>query len=86
MKAIGRVIVIQPDKDTVEKTKGGLLLMDKDKENIRYKNATVISVGEDVKILKTGDRIKYDKHAGHGVEIDKVDCKIIRTEDVIGIL
>jgi co-chaperonin GroES (HSP10) len=86
MKAIGKVIIIQPDKDVAEKTKGGLLLLDKDKENIRYKNATVISVGDEVDILKSGDRIKYDKHAGHGVEVDKVDYKVIRKDDVIGIL
>lgn len=86
MKAIGKVIIIQPDKDVAEKTKGGLLLLDKDKENIRYKNATVVSVGDEVDILKPGDRIKYDKHAGHGVEVDKVDYKVIRKDDVIGIL
>jgi co-chaperonin GroES (HSP10) len=88
MVAIGRVIIIEPDKEVAEKTKGGILLLEKDKENIRYRNATVISVGDEIdsKVLSPGMRIKYDKHAGHGVEINKVDYKVIRKEDIIGVL
>ena len=87
MKAIGRYIVIQPDKEVVEQTKGGLLLDIKNKENIRYRDATIISVGELVPtIITEGSRIKYDKHAGHGIEIDKEEYKVIKIEDVIGVL
>lgn len=87
MKAVGRYIVIQPDKEIVEKTKGGLLLDSKNKENIRYRDAVVISSGELVsELIKEGCRIKYDKHAGHGIEVNKEEYKVIKIEDVIGIL
>lgn len=87
MKAIGRYIVIQPDKEVVEQTKGGLLLDAKNKENIRYRDATVVSVGELIPdIIVEGSRIKYDRHAGHGIEIEKEEYKVIKIEDVIGVL
>lgn len=87
MKAIGKYIVIQPDKEVVEQTKGGLLLDVKNKENIRYRDATVVSVGSDIPpVITEGCRIKYDKHAGHGIEVDKDEYKVIRIDDVIGIL
>jgi len=37
MKAIGNNVVIVPVKVTGDKTKGGLLLVKKDREDIRYK-------------------------------------------------
>ena len=86
MKAIGKYILIQPDKERAEKTSGGLILNVKDKENIRYKDATVISSGSlSSSVIKEGDRIKYDKHAGHSIEADS-DYRVITVEDVVGIL
>lgn len=84
MEAIGRNIIIEPHKVKVEQTKGGLLLTEKNKENIRYKDATVISVGEHASsVLSKGDKIKYDKHAGHGIEVDGVEYSVIKIEDVV---
>lgn len=86
MKAIGRVVLIEPDKEVVEKTKGGLMLDLKNQENIRYRDATVISIGELVpNVIKEGDRVKYDKHAGHSIEIDG-KYKVIKVEDIVGVL
>ena len=86
MRAIGSNLIITPVKLTIEKTKGGLLLADKDKENIRYKEATVDSVGEDVPVIKVGDRILYDKAAGHGIEPDGKKYLVIKKQDVVVIL
>lgn len=86
MKAIGKVVLIEPDKEVVEKTKGGLMLDVKNQENIRYRDATVVSVGELVSgIIKEGDRIKYDKHAGHSIAVDG-KYKVIKLEDIVGVL
>jgi co-chaperonin GroES (HSP10) len=88
MKAIGKAIVIVPEKDTAKKTKGGLLLNAKDREDIRYIDATVFSVGELIpkEVLKEGDNIKYDRHAGHGLEHNKQSYKVIKIEDVVVVL
>ena len=88
MRAIGRAIVIQPDKDVVEKTNGGLLLDMKNREDIRYRNASIISVGELIPstVLKEGDKVKYDRHAGHGLEFNKTSYTVVKLEDIVVVL
>jgi co-chaperonin GroES (HSP10) len=84
MEAIGRNSIIEPIKARAEETKGGLLLTEKNKENIRYKDAIVVSVGDHASsILAKGDKIKYDKHAGHGIEVDGITYSVIKIEDVV---
>jgi co-chaperonin GroES (HSP10) len=86
MKAIGNNIVILPKKVTAEKTKGGLLLMEKDKENIRYKEAVVVAVSDEIKFLQPGMEIYYDKHAGHGIEFEDENYTVIKLQDVVIVL
>jgi len=86
MKAIGKYIVINPIKDVEVKTKGGLLLAEKQREDIRYRRATVVEPGSDVKVLKTGDEIYYDKSAGFNIEIKGNNYKVIKEFDVVIIL
>ena len=53
MKAIGNnVVIITPVKVTGDKTKGGLLLVKKDREDIRYIKAVIRSVSDDSKSFK----------------------------------
>lgn len=54
MKAIGNNIIISPKKVGLARTEKGLLLKEKDKENIRYKEAIVVSVSDDIKSIKRG--------------------------------
>jgi chaperonin GroES len=86
MKAIGNNIIIMPAKLTIEKTKGGLLLADKDKENIRYKEAIVVSISDSVEVVKVGDKILYDKAAGHGIELNGNKYTVIKLQDIVVIL
>ena len=48
MKAIGRNLIIEAVKQGVAETKGGLLLAERQREDIRYEEAKVISVGNEV--------------------------------------
>jgi chaperonin GroES len=86
MKAIGNNIVISPKKEGLSKTENGLLLKEKDKENIRYKEAIVVSVSKDITCLKPADVIYYDKAAGHGIEFDGQNYQVIRLQDVVIVL
>ena len=52
MKAIGNNIIIKPDKVKTDKTKGGLLIIEKDREDLRYRKATIISISEDINTLQ----------------------------------
>ena len=86
MKAIGKYIVIKPVKETETKTKGGLILAEAQREDIRYRQAKIKSVGNDVKVLKAGNEIYYDRAAGFNIEIKKENYKVIKEHDVVIIL
>ena len=86
MRAIGNYLVIQEIKEKPTKTKGGLLLTDKIKEDIRYKQGVVKSVGSLVQGVKVDDNIYYDKHAGFNVEIDENIFLVIKQQDVVIVL
>ena len=42
MKAVGKNLIIQKEKQGVSKTKGGLLLTENNREDLRYNKAKVI--------------------------------------------
>ena len=86
MKAIGNNIIILPKKGGLSKTENGLLLKEKDKENIRYKEAIVVSVSDDVKGIKEADVIYYDKSAGHGIDFEGHSYQVIKLQDVVIVL
>ncbi len=86
MKAIGRNLIINKHKVGTAKTKGGLLLAESQREDIRYIQADVISVGSEVEGVKPGDHIYYDKHAGHGIEYKGDKYHVIRFQDVVVVL
>ncbi len=83
MKAIGRNLIISKTKEGTTKTKGGLLLAENQREDIRYVEATVVSVGTEVLGVNEKDVIFYDRHAGHKIEIDKQSYRVIKAQDVV---
>ena len=86
MKAIGKYIVKDPIKEVDTTTKGGLILAEKQREDVRYRTAKVKSVGLDVKAIKVGNEIYYDKASGFNIEIKGEMYKVIKEQDVVIIL
>ena len=86
MKAIGKYIVIDPAKESNTKTKGGLLLTENNREDIRYRKGKVITIGTNVVGVNDGDQIYYDRHAGFGIELEKEQFKVIKEQDVVIVL
>ena len=86
MKAIGRNLVIKKVKEGTTKTKGGLLLAENQREDIRYVEANVLSVGSEVAGIKEKDNIYFDRHAGHKIEINKKSFHVIKAQDVVVVL
>tara|TARA_R100000742_G_C4212972_1_gene38829 strand:+ start:64 stop:324 length:261 start_codon:yes stop_codon:yes gene_type:complete len=86
MKAIGKYIVIDPIEESNVKTEGGLILSDKQREDIRYRKAKVINPGTEVKAIEKGNEIYYDRNAGFGIQIKEKQYKIIKEFDVVVIL
>tara|TARA_R110000824_G_scaffold260396_1_gene449019 strand:+ start:674 stop:934 length:261 start_codon:yes stop_codon:yes gene_type:complete len=83
MEAIGKTLIIEKVKEGTTKTKGGLMLAESQREDIRYVEAKVISVGSEVVGIKDNDRIYYDRLAGHKIEMGKEIYHIIRLGDVV---
>ena len=83
MKAIGRNLIIDIKKEGTTTTKGGLLLSENQKDDLRYREAKVISVGIDVEGVKVKDEIFFDRHAGHKIEFNKKIYHIIKLQDVV---
>ena len=86
MKAIGKNIVVLPVKETESKTKGGLLLTEANREDIRYRMAKVVTIGGAVVGVKDNDTIYYDRHAGFGIELSGEKFKVIKEVDVVIVL
>ena len=86
MKAIGKNIVVLPVKETETRTKGGLLLAEAHREDIRYRMAKVVTIGTDVVGVKDNDTIYYDRHAGFGIEIKNEKLTVIKEVDVVVVL
>ncbi len=86
MKAVGKNLIIQKIKEGVKETKGGLLLAEKQREDIRYVEAKVLKIGDEVVGIKEGDSIFFDRHAGHKIEYEKETYHIIKLGDVVVVL
>jgi co-chaperonin GroES (HSP10) len=86
MKAIGSNIIIEKLKEGTTSTKGGLFLAESHREDIRYVEGKVTSLGNDVVGIKENDVIYFDRHAGHKIEINKESFHIIKMGDVVVVL
>ena len=86
MRAIGNNLVIKKIEKPNKTTKGGLILSEKQREDIRFQKAEVIKVGDTVVAVKEKDIIYFDKAAAHRIEIDKEPYHVIRQENVVVVL
>ena len=86
MKAIGNNLIVNMTKIGVSETKGGLFLAEKQREDIRYTEGTVLSAGGNVVGVKKGDVIYYDKNNSHQIEIKKEIYQIVNMMHVVVVL
>ena len=83
MKAVGKYIVVKETESKSSKTKGGLLLSSKQREDIRYRQAKVLEVGTEVVGVKQKDSIYFDRHAGFDIELNDKIYKVIKEQDIV---
>ena len=60
MRAIGNNLIIKKIEEQNQSTKGGLLLTEKQREDVRFQKAKVIKVGDGVNAVKNKDIIYFD--------------------------
>lgn len=82
MRAVNNFIIV--DKLKAKTTLvGGLELTESQNKDVRYLRGRVISVGSQVIGVGGDDVVWYDKHAGHGIEIDGHLYQVIKNTDVV---
>jgi chaperonin GroES len=86
-------VIVKRLEDTVEKTKGGIIIPDTAKE--KPQQGKVIAVGkgkknDDGKVMpldvKSGDTILFGKYSGSEIKIDGEEHLIMREEDILGVV
>ena len=86
MQAIGKNIIVEMNKIGVSETKGGLLLAEKQREDIRYAEGKILSKGEEIIGLKIDDIIYFDKNNSHQIEIKKEIYNVVHLNNVVVVL
>jgi len=70
--------------EEMERTPGGIYVPETAKE--KPQKGKVEAVGSEVKELKVGDMVLFDKYSGSKVKIDDTEYLIIKEEDILGIV
>ena len=70
--------------EELEKTAGGIYIPDAAKE--KPQKGRVEAVGSEVKNVKVGESILFDKYSGSKISMDNVEYLILKEEDILGIL
>lgn len=84
-------LAFKPLKDRVfvsysaelEKTAGGIYIPEAAKE--KPQKGKIEAIGSEVKSVKIGDHILFDKYSGSKINIDNVEYLILKEEDILGI-
>ena len=88
IKPLGDRILVKPLTQE-EVTKSGIVLA-ATAEKEKKEQGEIVAVGDGEKIkklnLKVGDKVLFGKYAGDEVEIDKVEYKFLKDEDILGIV
>jgi len=82
MQAVNFYVIIDKIKEAPKKV-GGLELTEKQNTDVRYLKGKVVSVGDQVSNVKEGDLVRYDKHAGHGIEWNNKLFFVIKAMDIV---
>ncbi|HIE65087.1 MAG: co-chaperone GroES [Nitrospira sp.] len=70
--------------DEPEKTSSGLYIPDAAKEKPQQGN--IEAIGSEVKEVKIGNTILFDKYSGSKIKLDDQDYLILKEEDILGII
>jgi chaperonin GroES len=88
IKPLGDRVLVKP-LTSEEVTKSGIVLPDT-AEKEKKEQGEIIAIGDGEKIrklnLKVGDKVLFGKYAGDEVDVDKVEFKFLKDEDILGVI
>lgn len=82
MKALGEFVVLRKEQEEV-KSKSGLIMTEYTDKDIRYKLAEVVSVGEKVIGLNSGDKVYFDSAAGSEIRIAGEKLTVVPDRQIV---
>ena len=82
MQAINQYVIIDKIKEAPKKV-GGLELTESQDKDVRYLKGKVLSVGDQVPVVKKDDIVRYDKHAGHGIQYADTLYYVIKVSEIV---
>jgi chaperonin GroES len=87
IKPLGDRILVKPSKLETTTKSGIVIAASEDKEKAQ---GEIVAIGAGEKVaklnLKVGQKVLFGKYAGDEVEIDKVEHKFLKEEDILGIV
>jgi len=91
IKPLGDRVLVRP-LEAEQKTRGGIIIPDNAKEAPAKGEVIVLGNGKikhgkvhDFSVSK-GDKVLYSKYAGDEIEIDGTEYKIMKEDEILGIL
>lgn len=69
--------------EEMEKTAGGIYIPESAKE--KPQKGKIEAIGDEVKSVKVGEVILFDKYSGSKISMDNVEYLILKEEDILGI-
>tara|TARA_R100001440_G_scaffold29603_2_gene47389 strand:+ start:894 stop:1151 length:258 start_codon:yes stop_codon:yes gene_type:complete len=82
MKAINYYVIVEKIKEAPKKV-GGLELTEDQNKDVRYLKGRVVSAGPVADVLEKNDIVRYDKHAGHGIEWKDKLYYVLKLGDIV---
>ena len=67
-----------------ERTSGGLYIPDAAKE--KPQRGRIEAIGSEVKGVKAGDEVLFDKYSGSKISFEGTDYLILKEDDILGVL
>ena len=82
MQAVSYYLIVDKIKEAPKKV-GGLELTEDQNQDVRYAKGKIISAGDKVEMLNTGNIVHYDKHAGHGIQWKDKLYYVLKLGDIV---
>jgi chaperonin GroES len=88
IKPLGDRVLVRPQRSE-EVTKSGIVLPDS-AEKEKKEQGEVVAIGDGEKVkklgLQVGDKVLFGKYSGEEVEMNKIEYKFLKDEDILGIV
>ena len=85
MRPLGHYLLVREIKEDIKETSGGLLLGESHRDDIRYRKAEIVSLGDAITVegLKPESIVWIDKHAGNNIDLPGEVLTVIKLSDIV---